>query len=166
MKFAKERNRLSVLVCHHFIMKQRTNTEQHVIHNIAAYAHKHSAETETLCFTFGTFVMAVCCSRQAGVWDRSLTLCFLSEVKILCVQKDMLKLHTYKYIFIHLIKKMQFPVLYIHNYINAQRQTWLFYDLRCGRDLVFTVWRIFKSIISNFTTLENLTMIFYSHPKT
>lgn len=55
VKFAKERNRLSVLVCHqssgchHFIMKQRTNTEQHVIHNIAAYAHKHSAETETLC---------------------------------------------------------------------------------------------------------------------
>lgn len=30
---------------------------------------------------------------------------------------------TYKCIFIHLIKKMQFPVLYIHNYINAQRQT-------------------------------------------
>lgn len=55
VKFAKERNRLSVLVCHQssgchrFIMKQRTNTEQHVIHNIAAYAHKHSAETETLC---------------------------------------------------------------------------------------------------------------------
>lgn len=44
----------------------------------------------------------------------------------------MLKLHTFKYIFIHLIKKMQFPVLYIYTIILMHRDkpdSFMIYDV-------------------------------------